>query len=352
MGMTDSEQLLHERLVSIKSQLAGLEQTRVTLIGDVILDRYIHGFANNLNSRAPVPVLNETSRHQDVGAAAHVAKGLIALGMKASLFAAVGDDEYGGVIIDSLEAQGVSSDGVAMIEEMRTTVKTRFLASRESLVSNQQVLLSWDQYSDAVLPESASENLVTQVRSEIQQSDVLIISDYGLGVLEDGSAKTIIEEAKNCDVPIIYTPKLTGLHRTTGVDWVIFGRRGLDLLRRRMGESDARTAAMKLLEENEWRHLVVLGGENGVTIHTRDEDVHAPCTLSNPSQQIGLMDSAAVAITAAISLEMDVESTAHLTNAASEVILGTQSAEEHIITRESMISKLDELAWELQISQR
>ena len=34
-----------------------------------MLDRYIHGYANNLNSRAPVPVLKETHRYEDVGAA-------------------------------------------------------------------------------------------------------------------------------------------------------------------------------------------------------------------------------------------------------------------------------------------
>jgi len=352
MGMTDFEQELHERLVTMRNQLADLSEVNVTLIGDIILDRYIHGFANNLNSRAPVPVLNETSRHQDVGAAAHVAKGVNALGMKAKLFAVVGDDEHGGIIIDSLEAQGVASDGVAMIEELRTTVKTRFLASRESLVSNQQVLLSWDQYSEHVLPRSASENLLDQVKNDLQNSDVLIISDYGLGVVDDNSAITMITEAKKNNVPVIYTPKLTGLHRTTGVDWVIFGRRGLDLLRRRMGENTSREAALRLINENEWENLVVLGGEDGVTIHTLEHEVRAPCTLDNPSQQIGLMDSAAVAITAAISLEMDNESTAHLTNAASEVILETASVEEHIITKQSMIERLDEISWELQISQR
>ena len=41
----------------------------VVLVGDIMLDRYIHGYANNLNSRAPVPVLKETERYEDVGAA-------------------------------------------------------------------------------------------------------------------------------------------------------------------------------------------------------------------------------------------------------------------------------------------
>ena len=37
----------------------------IVLVGDIMLDRYIHGYANNLNSRA-VPVLKETERYEDV----------------------------------------------------------------------------------------------------------------------------------------------------------------------------------------------------------------------------------------------------------------------------------------------
>ena len=35
--------------------------SKVTLIGDTMLDRYHHGFANNLNSTAPVPVPSSTT---------------------------------------------------------------------------------------------------------------------------------------------------------------------------------------------------------------------------------------------------------------------------------------------------
>ena len=65
MGMTDTEEILHDRLNKIISKLKSSNQSNVVLIGDVMLDCYIHGFANNLNSRAPVPVLRETSREED-----------------------------------------------------------------------------------------------------------------------------------------------------------------------------------------------------------------------------------------------------------------------------------------------
>ena len=81
MGMTDEEANLHDTLSSIKEHLRSKDSAKIVLIGDVMMDCYIHGFANNLNSRAPVPVLRETSREEDVGAAAHVARGLRAMGL-------------------------------------------------------------------------------------------------------------------------------------------------------------------------------------------------------------------------------------------------------------------------------
>ena len=85
MGMTDEEAMLHDTLSELKRQLRSNDSAKIVLIGDVMMDCYIHGYANNLNSRAPVPVLRETSREEDVGAAAHVARGLRSMGLSLSL---------------------------------------------------------------------------------------------------------------------------------------------------------------------------------------------------------------------------------------------------------------------------
>ena len=68
--MSDEEEAVYEDLNILKNQLKAAEENKVVLIGDIMMDCYIHGYANNLNSRAPVPVLRETMREEDVGAAA------------------------------------------------------------------------------------------------------------------------------------------------------------------------------------------------------------------------------------------------------------------------------------------
>ena len=195
--MTDIELEQHDKLNSIIKILNDDKSGSIVLIGDIMLDCYIHGYANNLNSRAPVPVLRETHREEDVGAAAHVARGLQSMGYNGRIFGAVGDDKAGSKILDYLDGENVDTSGIAIIEDRITTVKTRMLASRESLVQGEQLLLRWDVEEDEPIPENALEAIYDQAIANLDNADCVILSDYGQGVIYDSGAERITEQAKN-----------------------------------------------------------------------------------------------------------------------------------------------------------
>jgi rfaE bifunctional protein kinase chain/domain len=350
MGMNDEQHETHDRLVSLQDNVKSLSGN-VVLVGDIMLDRYIHGYANDLNSRAPVPVLKETARYDDVGAAAHVARGLGNIGLDATLFGVVGGDLSGETIISALESEQVNCSGIVSIDDRITTVKTRLIAGREYLISNQQLLLRWDIEDDTQINAEVLRSLTDKAVKEIPNADVLIISDYGQGVITDENALRLINSAKLAKVPVICDPKLTGLHRTFGADWVIFQTRGLDLMAKRLACNDSSEAAKLLIKENQWGNLMVVQGENGVTVYTNEEDViSVPCTLSEPRGVIGIIDAAAVAVAAGVNLGISVKDIAHLANAACECIMsGTQN---FTLTARDLAHRLGEIAWSLQISQR
>ena len=353
MGMTDVELEQHDKLNSIIETLNKDETGNIVLIGDIMLDCYIHGYANNLNSRAPVPVLRETHREEDVGAAAHVARGLQSMGYSGKIFGAVGDDKAGSKIIDYLESEHVETSGIAVIEDRITTVKTRMLASRESLIQGEQLLLRWDVEEDEPIPDTALEAIYDQAIANLSDADCVILSDYGQGVIYDSGVERIAKHAKQNAIPIIADPKLTGLHRTHDVDWIIFQSRGFELMKRRIGESDDSIAAKSLIESYGWKHLVVLAGGNGVTIYSQTDDtVHAPCTLPQLRQVIGLIDAAVVAIAVSISNGFGVSDTALLTNAACECILSAEATDSFSLSKSMLIHRVGEIAWNLQVSKR
>ena len=353
MGMSDDDAKIHDALKKLERGLKNIQPSKIILVGDIMMDCYIHGFANNLNSRAPVPVLKETSRDVDVGAAAHVARGLDSLGLKSQLHGIVGDDDSGLSILEMLETEGVETSGIAVIEERTTTVKTRLLGAREGLIKGEQLLLRWDIEDENPIPPSALTSLVDRTIEAIPNSSCLILSDYGLGVLNDEGAERLISTAKEHNVPIIADPKLTGLHRTQGVDWVLFQSKGLELMRRRLGAATGAEAATMLIESNDWKHLLILEGQDGVTIHSRDEDaVHVQCMLEEIRQMIGLIDAAAVAVATSITPGLSVEETAQLANAASECILIADRTDRFVLRLDDMVDRIGDIAWSLQVSKR
>ncbi|MEC7720849.1 MAG: hypothetical protein VYC60_03005, partial [Candidatus Thermoplasmatota archaeon] len=56
-------------LSRLSDMLDSMGESKVTLIGDVMLDRFHHGYANNLDSTAPVPVLKIMRTEETPGAA-------------------------------------------------------------------------------------------------------------------------------------------------------------------------------------------------------------------------------------------------------------------------------------------
>ncbi|MBP9026856.1 MAG: hypothetical protein KBH81_12025, partial [Phycisphaerae bacterium] len=69
--------------MSATSQISLIERftsSRVLLVGDFMLDRYVFGDAERISPEAPVPVLRVIERQDRVGGAGSVALNVVALG--------------------------------------------------------------------------------------------------------------------------------------------------------------------------------------------------------------------------------------------------------------------------------
>ena len=354
MVISEEEWVTHDNLQKLRRVVEGLEAKKVVLVGDVMLDRYVHGYANNLDPTAAVPVLKETYRQQGAGAAAHVARGLLSFGLQPELFAVVGDDDAGRELLELLDDEGVPTGGIVVIEGRKTTVKTRLIAARESLINQKQLLMRWDSEESEPLKEDACSAIIDQACAALTHAAVLVISDYGKGVLSDSGAHRLVAAATKAGIPIISDPKLTGMHRIRGAQVAIMKARGLNLMRRRIGLEVASEAANAILNENDIDSLLVAGGEDGTTLYKSDgTSLHIPCTATNPRQQIGLLDAANVAMTTALSAGLSLEQGCLLANSACEVILaGDSTSMETVLSARALATRLDEVAWSMHISQR
>ena len=349
-GLSEKER--KEALKRLSNTLRSSEREKVILVGDVMLDRYHHGFANNLNSTAPVPVLKITRTEENAGAAAHIAQSLASLGISVGLHAVIGSDSEGMAIRDSLEGLGVETSGLEIIDDHSTLVKTRYFASRESLLDRPQIMLQADRENSDGISNSISNTICSKALKAMEGSISLVISDYDKGVVTRESARKLIDEANRHGIPVIMDPKLTGLDRSGDSTIVIFERRGLDLLRRRMGHHDATSASEALMNEHGWGAVLVLGGNAGVTLfHSDGRQVFTPTSIINPRQQIGLHDAAASALSFALGNGHDLIDASILAGAACDCILASPHGES-VLTREALTLRVDEILWQMKISDR
>ena len=341
-----------ESLQTLITLLGEVEGTRVTLIGDVMLDRYHHGYANNLNSTAPVPALRVIYSEESPGAAAHIARGLSSLGLSVDLHSSVGDDSEGKCIIKTLSEDGIDTSGIIEVEGRNTLTKIRFYGSRENLLDQEQILLQADRGPLDGLDPYISESLTKASLESLSESQALVISDYNKGVITEEGSKLLISAAKSLGIPSIVDPKLTGLSRSKGADIVIFGIRGLELQNKRLMTPSLDEAASQLIDTYDWGALLVLGGVNGVTLHSDDGSrVFFPCRADAPKQQIGLNDAAATALAAALGNGLDVIDAASLSAAACECILSAEASQE-FVDSSTLQLWLEDLSWKLRISDR
>jgi len=347
----DSEILRQESLTRLSSLLESIDGAKVTLIGDTMLDRYHHGFANNLNSTAPVPVLKILDSDESPGASAHIAIGLTSFGMDVSFHTATGDDIESESIISTLKSMGVGSENIIQVKDRSTLTKIRFFGSRESLLDRSQILLQADRGPNEPLENSVSDSLIESARSNIPDSCALVISDYDKGVVSNDGAQTLIATANEKGIPVIVDPKLTGLEKSRGATVVVFEKRGMSLLSRRMGLDDDH-AAKRLLEEYSWDGILVLGGIHGIHLHQIENDsIFMPCMAPSADQQIGMHDAAATSLAAALGSGLDLYDAALLASAACDCVLSASTGRDYI-DRATLGLWLDELAWQMRISDR
>src|SRR2546430_2308578 len=87
-------------------------QSKIVVLGDVMLDEFLWGDVSRISPEAPVPVVDIRRESTHLGGAANVLANLVALGSKACVVGVVGDDFAGERIRSSVgDKSALQGDG-------------------------------------------------------------------------------------------------------------------------------------------------------------------------------------------------------------------------------------------------
>jgi len=164
---------------TLRRILSRFPQQTIIVVGDVMLDHFLWGKVSRISPEAPVPVVEVTRESFFPGGAANVARNLRALGASVKILGALGQDDVGKRLRESLDEQGIETSGLVVDSTRPTTLKTR-------IVAHHQQIVRFDREKAEPLPPPATEELKEYCRTKIREVSAVIFEDYGKGVLSQG----------------------------------------------------------------------------------------------------------------------------------------------------------------------
>ena len=156
--------------------LSAAQQTRILVVGDVMLDQFIWGNVSRISPEAPVPVVDFSRESFMPGGAANVARNLVSLATPAELFGAIGQDDAAQRLQQLLAEQRIGCSGLVRVPARHTSVKTR-------IVAHQQQVVRIDRETRSALDTPSTARLAAEIQKQIAGADAVIVGDYGKGVV-------------------------------------------------------------------------------------------------------------------------------------------------------------------------
>jgi D-glycero-beta-D-manno-heptose-7-phosphate kinase len=185
------------RLLEIVS---AMERVPISVMGDLVLDRYWFGRSSRISREAPVLILEFEEERGVPGGAANAAVNVRSLGGRPILVGRIGRDAAGTDLARALRAEGLEArwlhrDGAG------TVVKTRILAG-SSHTSRQQIV-RLDRGQRAGIEDAAARALERSITTAIRSSRGVLLSDYGYGVLGPATRAAAMRAARSAGIPIV-----------------------------------------------------------------------------------------------------------------------------------------------------
>jgi D-beta-D-heptose 7-phosphate kinase/D-beta-D-heptose 1-phosphate adenosyltransferase len=183
--------------------IENLPQSRVLLIGDMMVDRYLYGNAERISPEAPVPVLHFQKQELRLGGAGNVAANLATLGAKVSVVGAIGADNTGRQLTQLL--QDIGADPSGLIEcDRPTTCKMRLVGSAQHRHPQQMIRLDFEEPSP--VDSATAQKLIASAIKAMDFAELVCIEDYNKGAVTPEICRAIIDAAKHRGLPVLIDP--------------------------------------------------------------------------------------------------------------------------------------------------
>lgn len=188
--------------MNFEQLFAKFTETKVAIVGDLMLDTYWWGNVDRISPEAPVPVVALKNKELRIGGAANVALNAVSLGAKTTVLSVIGKDDDGAELIRLLKEAGIETGYLLQDADRITTNKTR-------IMSRNQQMMRLDAEMTSDITKQNESLLLAQVNKlfAADKPDILILEDYNKGVLTETLITSLVALCKEHGVITSVDPK-------------------------------------------------------------------------------------------------------------------------------------------------
>ena len=310
-------------------------QPKILVVGDLMIDKYLWGECNRVSPEAPVQIINVKKETKVLGGAGNVANNLVSLGSSVEVLSVIGGCEISNELRELFNEINLSTDYLIEQKDRVTSKKTR-------IISAQQQVIRYDIESDEVINKESEKKLIEFFKSIVNKFELVILSDYGKGVLTNSVVQEIIRIANSIGIKVIVDPKGSDYSKYSSAYLLTPNKKeaseatGINI----SDENSLKSALTHLKESCKLNTSLITLSEDGIAIFDDQFRSH-PTVAKEVFDVTGAGDTVIAALGYALATKQDIDSAVVLANLAAGVVVGkigsaTASFEE-IISYESML---------------
>ncbi len=310
-----------------------INNCRVMVIGDVMLDKYYFGDVERISPEAPVPIAHVMQIKETLGGGANVVHNLALLGCQTSLVTQIGNDIHGDKLLQKFQSRGVDYSGVVRIDKP-TTTKIR-------VISGHQQMIRLDFEDAEELNDVQTSEVLNKFYNQLPNVDAVIISDYGKGVCTEKICRAVIDACRQSDKFVVVDPK--------GDDWLKYSRASFitpnlkelnEVLPRKIKNVDTsvETSARYVIDKFNLDGLIVTRSSKGLTLVDGKNIAHIKARAQDVFDVSGAGDTVIAVFTLALAGGLDTPSAAFLANTAAGVVVAKVGT--YAVSKDELLSAI------------
>jgi len=289
---------------------------KILVIGDLMIDYYLWGSCERISPEAPVQVINVDSDTSILGGAGNVINNLSALGAEVGVISVIGECKTSEELKELLK-------GIKIDTQYLITQKDRVTSKKSRIIAANQQVIRYDRESNDEINNKSQIAILEIFKSIVNNYDVILLSDYGKGLLTFELTQSLISITNENKKKILIDPK--------GLDYSKY--KGAYLLtpnKKEAGEAThsiikdkkSLTLAIKNLKEqcNLEVSLITLS-EQGVAIFDNELRIH-PTFAIEVFDVTGAGDTILASLGFALSCNKNIDEAVKFANLASGVVVG------------------------------